>query len=299
MRKTNLKKTQVRVIKADLVEQNIIREVTSGGKKKFEYITGAPALNTKVFEELRASKTHDLEKMLEYIDTTESRMKYLCSYLGDESNQTFNNCDNTGQKKIKMIVTPEWEERLRDFRENYFPEINAETKETCLVKGIAASFYGFSNVGAAIHRSKYEGGGEFPDFLVSQTLKAFRHRFGQESFDLMLYVPPTVSGDLVKTFAEKIAQALRIPLSHELKKQRLTSEQKVFENHYLKHDNVADAFIYESPDEISGKNILLIDDIYDSGATVKEIGRYLTHLGAASLAPLIIARTVGGDLHDE
>jgi ATP-dependent DNA helicase RecQ len=62
---------------------------------------------------------------------------------------------------------------------------------------------------------------------------------------------------------------------------------------------VADAFIYEPPDEIIGKNILLIDDIYDSGATVKEIGRYLTHLGAASLAPLIIARTVGGDLHDE
>jgi len=61
---------------------------------------------------------------------------------------------------------------------------------------------------------------------------------------------------------------------------------------------VADAFIYDSPDEISGKNILIIDDIFDSGATVKEIGRYLTQLGAATLAPLIIARTVGGDIHE-
>ena len=299
MRKTNLKQTQVRVIKSDLVEQKIIREVTFSGKKKFEYITGAPSLNTDIFEELRACKTKELEKMLGYIDTTDSRMKYLCTYLGDDSELSLKNCDNTGQKKIKVIVTPEWEKKLKDFRENYFPEINAETKGTCLVNGVSASFYGFSNVGAAIHRCKYEGAGDFPDFLVSQTLKAFRHKFGQKQFDLLLYVPPTVSGDLVKTFAVKIAQVLKIPLSHELKKQRLTSEQKVFENHYLKHDNVADAFIYESPEVISDKNILLIDDIYDSGATVKEIGRYLTHLGATMIAPLIIARTVGGDLHDE
>jgi len=62
---------------------------------------------------------------------------------------------------------------------------------------------------------------------------------------------------------------------------------------------VADAFIYESPEEIQDKNILLIDDIFDSGATVKEIGKYLTRLGAAGIAPLVIARTVGGDIHDE
>jgi len=115
---------------------------------------------------------------------------------------------------------------------------------------------------------------------------------------LLLYVPPTVSGDLVKNFAEKVSQILKIPISHKLMKQRLTSEQKIFENHYLKHDNVADAFTYGLPEELEEKNILLIDDIFDSGATVKEIGRYLTSLGAAGITPLIIARTVGGDLHD-
>ena len=299
LRKTNLRQTQFRVIKADLEEQKIIREVTFGKCKKLEYITGAPELNTALFEELRECKTRELEKMLGYIDTTESRMKYLCTYLGDESKLSFNNCDNTGQKKIRVIVTPEWTERLKDFRENYFPEIHADKRGTCLVDGIAASFYGFSNTGAAIHRSKYEGAGDFPDFLVRQTLKAYRKKFGEQQFDLLLYVPPTVSGDLVKHFAEKIASALKVPVSHKLKKQRLTCEQKIFENHYLKHDNVADAFIYESPEEIQDKNILLIDDIFDSGATVKEIGKYLTRLGAAGIAPLVIARTVGGDIHDE
>ena len=155
-----------------------------------------------------------------------------------------------------------------------------------------------SNVGAAIHRSKYDCAGDFPDFLLVQTLRAFRNKFGQEQFDLLLYVPPTVSGDLVKNFAVKIAKVLNIPLSNDLQKQRLTSEQKVFENAYLKHDNVKDAFSYGNPEDIEGKNIVLLDDIFDSGATIKEIGRYLTQLGAAKIAPLVIARTVGGDLNE-
>lgn len=295
-RKTNLKQNQIRVIKADLIEQRIMREVTIGRYKKFEFITGAPLLNTKAFEELRASKTNDLEKMIEYVDTTQSRMKFLCDYLGDTSIKAYTNCDNTGLKKIIVSISPEWSQKLRDFREDYFPELEVEIKGTKLVNGIAASYYGFSNVGAAIHRSKYENGGEFPDFLLKLVLKAYRKKFGQEKFDLILYVPPSVSGELVKNFASKVSQVLKFPISHHLHKIRHTKEQKIFENSYLKSDNVKGAFSYTEPDEIRGKSILIIDDIFDSGASIKEIGRYLSNLGAEKIAPLVIARTVGGDL---
>jgi ATP-dependent DNA helicase RecQ len=295
MRRTNLKQTQIRVIKADLIEQKIIREVTIGKSKKFEYITGAQQLNTKVFEELRASKTKDLEKMIEYVETTQSRMKYLCDYLGDSSLHTYNNCDNTGLKKISVSISSEWNQKLQDYREDYFPELEVELRGTNLVNGVAASYYGVSNVGAALHRSKYENGGDFPDFLLKLVLKAYRKKFGQEKFDLILYVPPTKSGELVKNFAIKISQVLKFPISHKLIKIRQTQEQKIFENGYLKHDNVSGAFTYSTPEEISGKSILLIDDIFDSGATVKEIGKYLSTLGAVKIAPLVIARTVGGD----
>lgn len=296
MRRTNLKQTQIRVIKADLVEQNIIREVTIGRSKKFEYISGAPKLNPKAFEELRALKTADLEKMIGYVETKGSRMKYLCDFLGDSDDRFFKNCDNTGLQKLKVTITPDWTEKLQAYRENYFPELKVETKGSNLVNGVAASYYGVSNVGAAIHRSKYENGGNFPDFLLRFTLKAFRKKFDQEKFDMILYIPPTKSGELVKNFAIKISQVLKFPISHNLRKQRQTSEQKVFENSYLKADNVRDAFIYNNSTEIEDKSILLIDDIFDSGATVKEIGRYLTNSGAKKIAPLVIAKTVGGDL---
>jgi ATP-dependent DNA helicase RecQ len=42
----------------------------------------------------------------------------------------------------------------------------------------------------------------------------------------------------------------------------------------------------------------LIDDIFDSGCTIKEIGRYLTLHGAMIIAPLVIAKTVGGDVQN-
>ena len=81
-----------------------------------------------------------------------------------------------------------------------------------------------------------------------------------------------------------------------LHKVRQTQEQKVFENGYLKTDNVSGAFSFSEPNDIRGKSVLLIDDIFDSGATVKEIGKILTKFGAVKIAPIVIARTVGGDL---
>lgn len=296
MKRTNLKQNQIRVIKADLIEQGIIREVMIGRSKKYEFVPNSQPLNTKAFEELRNAKLVDLENMIAYVETDKSRMKFLCDYLGDNSNHTFNNCDNTGEKKITVSVSPEWTEKLQNFREDYFPELEVESKGSNIVNGVAASYYGVSNVGAALHRSKYEQGGDFPDFLLKLVLKAFRKKFGQEEFDLVIYVPPTSSGDLVKNFAVKVSQVLKVPISHNLVKARQTKEQKVFENGYLKTDNVSGAFTLATPNDIKGKSILLVDDIFDSGATVKEIGRLLTNFGAVKIAPIVIARTVGGDI---
>ncbi|MBE2188314.1 MAG: RecQ family ATP-dependent DNA helicase [Desulfobulbaceae bacterium] len=296
MKRSNLKQNQIRVIKADLMEQGIIREVMIGRSKKYEYVRNSQPLNTQAFEDLRKAKFDDLEKMIEYVETDKSRMKFLCDYLGDTSNHTFTNCDNTGEKRITVTVTPEWSGKLQNFWENYFPILEVESKGSHIVNGVAASYYGVSNVGAALHASKYEHGGDYPDFLLKLVLKAFRNKFGQERFDLVVHVPPTQSGDLVRNFATKMAQVLKFPISHELIKSRETEKQKVFENNYLKSENVKGAFFLPHPNEVHGKSVLLIDDIFDSGATVKEIGKYLTELGAIKIAPIVIAKTVGGDI---
>lgn len=294
VKKVNIKATEFRVIKADLIEQGIIREVKSGRSKKYEYVFGSPPLDTKSFEALRAEKYAELETMIAYVDIRTSRMKYLCDFLGDVTERSFNNCDNTGLAKLSVELTLAWKEKIRQFRENFFPELTIDKEEK--MNGVASSYYGASNVGSIIHRSKYEGGGDFPDYLLQQTIKAFRKRFGQTKFDWLVYVPPTRSGTLVKNFALQLSTALKIPISHGLVKTRKTDEQKIFESRFSKLDNVAGAFAYQNPAEIQGKRILLFDDIYDSGATIKEIVKLFSNLGASGISPIVIAKTVGGDL---
>lgn len=296
MKATNLKQSQIRVIKADLIEQGIIKEVKYGRSKKYEYQFNAPELNTKSFEELRKQKLHELYSMLEYVNLSGSRMKFLCDYLGDASHEQYENCDNTSLEAYRLNPSASIIEKFREFRESFFPKLEVASKNTQLHDGIASSYYGFSTVGNALHRSKYEDGGDFPDFLLKLTLKAFRKQFGNNSFDLMTYVPPTESGDLVKNFAEKLSRVLEVPLSHGLIKKGKTKPQKEFNNNYLKKENVLNKFDLTNPHEVMGKRIILFDDIFDSGATIKEIGTLLSRLGAAKIAPLVIARTVSGDI---
>jgi ATP-dependent DNA helicase RecQ len=291
---TNLKQNQLRVIKADLIEQGIINEVVEGRNKKYEFKFGAPNLNPQSFEELRQAKFKDLDEMIKYINLETCRMKFLCEYLGDTHEKNCMICDNDTKKLLTVNLTEDWTNKLEEYRNTYFPIL--EVAAGALVDGVASSYYGVSNVGQALHRSKYENGGDFPDFLLKLTLKAFRKHFGQEKFDLVVYVPPTISGSLVKNFAEKIARVLNFPISHQLQKTRQTQPQKEFQNGWLKTDNVQGAFTYQTSNDLIGKSILLIDDIFDSGHTIKEIGKILSNFGAVKIAPLVIAKTIGSDI---
>ena len=83
LKMANLKQTQARVIKADLIEQGIIKEVVYGKTKKYEYQYNAPVLNTEYFEEQREAKLKELRSMEQYIYCSIERSSFsfasLCS----------------------------------------------------------------------------------------------------------------------------------------------------------------------------------------------------------------------------
>ena len=293
-RQANLDRTQIGVICADLTDQGIIQESASGRGRMYEYQANAPLLDVRPFEQLRRFKSQELRKMIQYAESPNCRMDYLCAYLGDTSVGRCGKCDNDLEQNHKAIITDEHKKSIQDFWGAYFPELKMGSSNGRLVDGVASSYYGSSDVGSIIHRCKYENGGDFPDFLLIKTLRAYRRHFEWEKFDVVVYVPPTESGTLVQNFARKIAKNLHFPISDGLKKTRVTEPQKIFQNSALKSDNVKEAFHYERPMEIRGKTVLVVDDIFDSGSTIKEIGRMFTKLGAAKIAPLTIAKTVGG-----
>lgn len=57
-------------------------------------------------------------------------------------------------------------------------------------------------------------------------------------------------------------------------------------------DNVRGAFRVSNPDRLQGTRILLIDDVYTSGATVNECARVLRHSGATDIDVFTLARAV-------
>jgi ATP-dependent DNA helicase RecQ len=354
----NLKTHQVRTINSDLIDQKIIFEVRNGNTKWYEYNVDAPDFDYYLYDELRKTRLKELDRMVEYVNTTLPRMEYLCSFLDSADSSCCAHCDNTDLQPLTFVDNPRLRTKLQQFRETLFTELklsvstwtqfpsepdggrvryylrvpypdvieiykageeshvynsrigykdfSAETAEKIrelygkhlnnkshITNGVAASYY-MSNVATAIHHSKYENGGDYSEFLVALTLKAFRKKFGQYHYDLVLYVPPTESGDLVKNFAKKFARGLGLPVSDALKKERDTRPQKVFQNGAGKEQNVRDAFGLNGRINIRGKNVILVDDIYDSGATLKEIARMLTDKGAKYITPVVIAKTIGG-----
>ncbi|WP_294966078.1 RecQ family ATP-dependent DNA helicase [Sulfurimonas sp.] len=293
MKATNLKQTQVRTIKADLLDQKIIIEVKYGSNKKYEYKYNASQLDTTVFENLRNHRLEKFKKMLKYINTNKCKMLYLCNYLGDSNSNSCEICDSCSNNKNQFSMSKNDKEKIKQFQDNFFPILEVETTKTNLINGIASSYYGFSNVGTIINKCKYKDGGNFPNILLKQTLRAFGKTFKDQKFDLVLFVPPTKSGKLVENFANKLAMTLKLPITP-LVKIRDTKEQKIFQIGALKTENIKDAFDINI--DIINKSILLIDDIFDSGATIKEIGKMLTNKGAKIIAPLVIAKTVGGDI---
>ncbi|MBV5320966.1 MAG: RecQ family ATP-dependent DNA helicase [Sulfuricurvum sp.] len=343
-KKTNLTKKQVTTILADLIDQKII---IKNKNKKYEYLYNAPQLDFSSFEVLRNHRLEEFNKMLEYIDTDQCKMLYLCNYLGDTNFDNCEICDSCLHNKNQFSMSENDNEKIKRFQENYFPVLDVSIKKTKLkekyiikyvkdkeydvslnnqllsdseyvrlslvdkkifdelmleayselrlINGVASSYYGFSNVGVIIHKCKYENGGDYPIILLQQTLRAFGKTFKEQKFDLIMFVPPTKSGKLVENFANKIASTLKLPIAS-LIKIKETKEQKIFQNGALKTENIKDAFWTDT--DVNGLSILLIDDIFDSGATMKEIGKMLTKKGARVIAPLVIAKTVGGDIEN-
>lgn len=289
VRQMNLNSTKARVILNDLLDQGIL---TRNEWKRYEYRYGAPELDSTGFDQLRKAKLDDFEHIKAYIATKDCRMNHLRNYLGDETDRVCGKCDNDLGIAHRATATESRLEQIEAFRETHFPLLQMITPTGAYPLGVAASYLSVSNVGAAIHRSKYEGAGEYPIFLLRLALKAFRSHYGNQEFDLVLHVPTTVSGDLVKDFAYKFARTIGVPISDGLIKNRETQVQKAFESYIGKGENVADAFGLR--DDVKGLKVLVIDDVYDSGQTIKAVRQVLKDKGAAVIAVVVIARSIGG-----
>lgn len=96
--------------------------------------------------------------------------------------------------------------------------------------------------------------------------------------------------DQAKLIAEAIAKNRSLPCESLLKKIRNNPPQSKTGSAGKRADNAAGVYQCRDTGQIFGKNVLIIDDIVTTGATLSECARMLSAAGAVSISAATVAR---------
>ena len=100
----------------------------------------------------------------------------------------------------------------------------------------------------------------FIDYYKSSNLKS----------DILLFIPSNKNNNLMNFFADNISKELNIKKENALIFNNEVKEQKYLETLKEREENIKNAFNIISPEKLINKKILLIDDVFASGFTLKE-----------------------------
>ncbi|MFA6597787.1 MAG: ComF family protein [Ignavibacteriaceae bacterium] len=89
--------------------------------------------------------------------------------------------------------------------------------------------------------------------------------------------------------AKGIRQVTNFPVSQSILKRKRYTESQTKKNLIERAENMSDAFSVRNAKEINEKNILLVDDVITTGATIRECGKILQASGAANIYAASIA----------
>ena len=196
----------------------------------------------------------------------------------------------------RAILCPECQKELPWLLDN-----RAERKVD-LTEGCLSPLAYRGKVPEAVHRYKFGGRqsyGRTFGVLMSQCLQDH----DRTSFDLVTWAPLSRKRlrergfDQAEILARGIGDQLSIPVVSLLEKVRHTQPQSDLKEESSRRANALNAYRIKADREISGKSVLLVDDIVTSGATLSECARILLQSGVKSVYCLALAQAKTGDNH--
>jgi ATP-dependent DNA helicase RecQ len=256
-------------------------------------------LEFSAYDMVREQKLREFDAMQQYALQKDCYMGYLTAYLGDQLGYVCGTCGQCMPTNFPLIQPAQ---RTRDavarfLNKEWLPRIEKRRigGSPAHEMGWSLSYHGNSTTGQLVRASKYEEAGAFATQLVTGAIDVTGTRYPVGMIDAIVSVPSTRSGSLVEDFAKQVASELKIVYLPALIKIRTTREQKELSNRVQKEDNVKGAFQVQPPDAVAGRTLLLIDDIYDSGYTMRETGHTLMKAGATMVYPFTITHTAHSD----
>ena len=100
----------------------------------------------------------------------------------------------------------------------------------------------------------------FIDYYKSSNLKS----------DILLFIPSNKNNNIMNFFTDNISKELNIKKENALIFNNEIKEQKYLETLKEREENIKNAFNIISTEKLINKKILLIDDVFASGFTLKE-----------------------------
>ncbi|ADK31057.1 ComF family protein [Brachyspira pilosicoli] len=101
------------------------------------------------------------------------------------------------------------------------------------------------------------------------------YKYLNTNFDLLLYVPSNKNNNVMSFFANTISKTLNIKKSDDILLNKNIKEQKVLETLKEREENIKNAFTVKNINNLKNKKLLIIDDVYASGSTLKELIKLL------------------------
>lgn len=124
----------------------------------------------------------------------------------------------------------------------------------------------------------------------------FRSLKDSKKFDCIVYPPRTRQNirkygfDQARVISESLSKKLRIPAADAIKRIKKATEQKLL-SATQRRKNVIGTFVADKNKLAGANRVLLIDDVYTTGATIKACEAVLRAAGVAEVVPFAIAFT--------
>lgn len=107
-------------------------------------------------------------------------------------------------------------------------------------------------------------------FIKALVSEFYHSHLKETKMDYITFIPSNKNRHFMQDLAEQIGQALNLPVLSVIEFQKNIREQKIIESYEKRYENVAEAFqLSFIPNPVD--NIMIVDDVYASGATLKEV----------------------------
>ena len=151
-----------------------------------------------------------------------------------------------------------------------------------------------TEIGEVVAQFKYGGERHLVRRLAQALAHVLRPHLDDGHIDVVTHVPTSRrnSYEPACELAIAVARALRLrALPRLLRPIRAVRPQKDLTTLWEKKQNVEGAFAVRRPSLVRGNAVLLVDDIYDSGATLAEAWRALREAGSEEIVVAALTRT--------